>query len=75
LASTSGPWRRPANRLCPAAKTADWQSSIERYGTEDQPVVIIDNFAPHPEALREDAAMLAYAPMGIHYPGIRAMVA
>lgn len=52
--------------------TADWQLSIEYAGTEREPIVIIDNFASDPDGLREDAAMLAYAPMGIHYPGIRA---
>ncbi|MFM9979032.1 MAG: DUF6445 family protein [Sphingomonadaceae bacterium] len=52
--------------------TADWTLSIERHGTEREPVVVIDNFVPNPDAVRGDAAMLAYAPMGIHYPGIRA---
>lgn len=54
--------------------TEDWQVSIARHGSEDEPIVIIDGFAPDPHALRDDAAMLAYAPMGVHYPGIRAVV-
>lgn len=52
--------------------TADWQLSIEHHGVEREPVVVIDNFVPDPDALRDDAAMLAYGPMGVHYPGIRA---
>lgn len=51
-----------------------WDLSIERYGTEGEPIVIIDGFVSDPDALRGDAAMLAFAPMGLHYPGIRAEV-
>ena len=49
--------------------------NIERQGNEGQPVVIFDNFAPSPENHIEDAAMLSFAPVGIHYPGVRAPVA
>jgi hypothetical protein len=52
----------------------DWQVSIERHGDEAQPVVIIDRFA-NAERFRDDAAFLAFAPIGPHYPGIRAVVA
>ena len=52
----------------------DWQVSIERHGDEAQPVVIIDRFADA-ERFRDDAAFLAFAPIGPHYPGIRAVVA
>ncbi len=52
----------------------DWQVSIERGGVEDEAIVVIDGFVPDPDALRDDAAMLAYAPMGVHYPGVRAVV-
>ena len=52
--------------------TVDWQLSIEHHGAEREPVVIIDNFVPDPDLLSADASMLAYAPMGMHYPGIRA---
>jgi hypothetical protein len=51
-----------------------WQLSTKICGTEGEPIVIIDGFALDPDAVREDAAMLAYAPMGIHYPGIRAEI-
>jgi hypothetical protein len=54
--------------------TEGWQVSIAHHGAEGEAIVIIDGFAPDPHALREDAAMLAYAPMGVHYPGIRAAV-
>ncbi len=52
--------------------TNDWQVHIERHGIEDEPIVVIDAFVPDATALREDAAMLGFAPMGPHYPGIRA---
>jgi hypothetical protein len=51
-----------------------WQVSIERNGTEGEPIVTIDGFVPDPHAMRGDAAMLAYAPMGVHYPGVRAVI-
>jgi hypothetical protein len=50
------------------------QVSIERIGREGVPVVVIDDFVPRPDSLAEDAAMLGFAPMGVHYPGVRAVV-
>jgi Family of unknown function (DUF6445) len=49
--------------------------SVELIGSEQQPVVVIDDFAPRPDTLVNDAGMLSFAPMGIHYPGIRANIA
>lgn len=43
-------------------------------GIERQPVIVIDDFVADPDMLIEDAAMLAYQPMGEHYPGVRAVV-
>lgn len=54
---------------------AGWSLSVVRQGDEQQPVIIIDGFAPDPDALRGDAGFLAFRPMGEHYPGIRAPVA
>ena len=51
------------------------QISIERVGDEGIPVVLIDDFVPRPDLLSDDAAMLGFAPMGVHYPGVRAVVA
>lgn len=48
---------------------------VEHQGNERAPVAVIDNFAPHPERFIDDAAMLGFAPMGEHYPGVRANVA
>ena len=48
--------------------------SVERIGRESVPVVVIDSFVAHPEVLADDAAMLRFAPMGVHYPGVRALV-
>jgi Family of unknown function (DUF6445) len=50
------------------------QFSIERVGREGTPVVVIDDFVPRPKLLENDAAMLGFAPMGVHYPGVRAVV-
>ncbi|WP_242140241.1 DUF6445 family protein [Sphingomonas sp. TREG-RG-20F-R18-01] len=43
-----------------------------RVGKEAEPVVIIDNFAPDPQALRDFAAGQPFVPAGRHYPGIKA---
>ncbi|EZP56975.1 DUF6445 family protein [Sphingomonas sp. RIT328] len=51
-----------------------WTVSIEHHGAEAQPVVVIDGFADA-ERFRDDAAFLSFAPIGPHYPGIRAPVA
>jgi len=46
--------------------------SVERFGQEQEPVVIIDHFYSDPEALRKDAASKSYEKLGPFYPGIRA---
>lgn len=48
--------------------------TVTRHGTEAQPVVVFDDFADA-EALRDDAGFLSFAPIGEHYPGVRAPVA
>jgi hypothetical protein len=48
--------------------------NVERIGREGVPVVVIDDFVPRPDLLADDAAMLSFAPMGVHYPGVRAVV-
>lgn len=48
---------------------------IERIGTEQQPVIVIDDFVPDPGRLRAAAERLEYREMGRHYPGLRAEVA
>lgn len=49
-------------------------SAVEVVGTECSPVVIFGDFAPRPDLLVDDAAMLGFAPMGMHYPGVRAAI-
>lgn len=46
--------------------------SARRIGREREPLVIVDDFAPDPEALRRFAADSQFEPAGDHYPGIRA---
>ena len=43
-------------------------------GKEQQPTLILDDFWPGPDVLREDAAMLRLQPIGPHYPGLRATI-
>lgn len=50
------------------------QIRIDYIGHEAVPVVVIDGFVSRPELLAGDAAMLSFAPMGVHYPGVRAIV-
>src|SRR3546814_20072751 len=45
---------------------------VETIGTEGQPLVILDDFAPDPDALRHFAAAADFAPAPNHYPGVRA---
>lgn len=48
---------------------------IDHIGSEQQPVIIIDDFVSDPNRLRRAAEALEYRPMGRHYPGLRAEVA
>lgn len=50
-----------------------WQLRVITHGTEAQPVVVIDAFAPDPDGLREDATFLTFSRIGAHYPGVRAI--
>src|SRR3546814_15527958 len=45
---------------------------VEAIGSEAQPLVILDDFAPDPDALRHFAAAADFAPALNHYPGVRA---
>lgn len=47
---------------------------IEQIGKEREPVVIVEDFSPHPERLVADAETLAFREMGEFYPGVRAPV-
>ena len=51
-----------------------WQLRVDTHGVEAQPVVVIDDFAPDPHALCEDATFLSFSQIGAHYPGVRALV-
>jgi Family of unknown function (DUF6445) len=53
----------------------NWSVTVERQGAEGESVVVIDGFAADPAMFADDAAMLGFAPVGIHYPGVRAAVA
>ena len=49
--------------------------SIDYLGKEKQPLIMIDNFVPDPQALSHEALDQDFAPMGPHYPGLRSAVA
>ncbi len=46
--------------------------TLHRVGREAQPLVVIDDFAPDPDALRAAAIASRFGPALQHYPGIRA---
>lgn len=46
--------------------------TVEKFGAEAEPLVIIDDFASDPDALFEAACAKSYGFAGRHYPGIRA---
>jgi hypothetical protein len=46
--------------------------TVRRIGREEQPLVVIDNFAPDPNTLRAAAIAARFGPAEQHYPGIRA---
>lgn len=46
--------------------------SVEYFGHEKEPIVIIDDFSSHFQFLREQAALKSYQKLGPFYPGIRA---
>jgi len=52
----------------------DWTVTVARHGAEQQPVIVIDGFGDA-SRFRDDAAFLSFAPIGPHYPGVRALVA
>lgn len=45
---------------------------VRRIGSEREPLVIVDGFAPDPDALRAAAVAADFGPAGHHYPGVRA---
>ena len=47
---------------------------LHRQGNEQRPLLVLDDFWPDPEMLREDAAALRMGQIGPHYPGLRADV-
>lgn len=46
--------------------------STHRIGAEAQPLCVLDDFAPDPDALRHVATAAVFEPARNHYPGIRA---
>lgn len=46
--------------------------TVEKFGAEAEPLVIIDDFASDPDAVFEAACAQTYGFAGRHYPGIRA---
>lgn len=48
------------------------QVTVRTIGGEAQPLVVIDDFAPDPDALRAAAIATRFGPAGQHYPGLRA---
>ncbi|HEY4030159.1 MAG TPA: DUF6445 family protein [Caulobacteraceae bacterium] len=47
------------------------QASLYRHGREQQPVIVIDDFAVDPDRIVEDARQMTWEPIGPYFPGIR----
>jgi hypothetical protein len=62
----------PAQPPTPAAWTP--RIEVRRQGREQEPVIVIDDYARDPEEMIEEAAGLAYGPIGDFFPGVRARV-
>jgi len=52
----------------------DPEIRVDCVGIEREPVVTVDGFASDPDALRREAALLDFEPIGKYYPGDRAPV-
>ncbi len=51
------------------------ENGLAFFGQEHHPVLVIDDFFENPASLIDDASMLSFKPIGLHYPGVRAVVA
>ncbi len=47
------------------------QARVIRHGREQQPVIVIDDFAADPEGVVEGARGLTWKPIGANFPGVR----
>ena len=45
---------------------------VRRFGREQHPIAVVDNFAADPDALRAAAKAASFGPAGHYYPGTRA---
>ncbi|ACT60141.1 DUF6445 family protein [Hirschia baltica] len=50
----------------------DTRFEIHRFGKEQNPIVVIDDFSSSPDTLLKTAHSSQYGPGGRHYPGLRA---
>ena len=55
-----------------ATQTSAPSIETRRIGSEHAPLVVIDGFAPEPDALRAAACAAPFVAAGEHYPGLRA---
>lgn len=59
-----------------APQPRSWTPQIQvlRHGREQEPVIVIDDYARDPEQIIAEAGQLAFAANGPNYPGVRANV-
>lgn len=72
MSPVTAPPRAPKRPEPPAREMARPDIAVWHVGREAQPLVIIDGFAPNPDALRAAAITQRFGPAAQHYPGIRA---
>jgi Family of unknown function (DUF6445) len=58
----------------PLALSTDAVARTEQFGSEAQPLLVIDGFLADPDAVLAIAARAPFMPIGPHYPGIRSPV-
>src|SRR3546814_367084 len=64
--------RFPAGTGCGLRRAGAMTLTVETIGAEAQPLCILDDFAPRPDALRAAAAEADFESARHHYPGVRA---
>jgi Family of unknown function (DUF6445) len=58
----------------PLALSPSISPHLDRFGTEAQPLLVVDGFLADPEAVRAIAARAPFQAIGPHYPGVRSPV-
>jgi Family of unknown function (DUF6445) len=61
-------------RVCNGDTMNFKKTQIVEHGAERETVIVIDDFVADPQQLVTAASMLSFSAIGLHYPGLRALV-